>query len=148
MLSDDAMDVGRLLTELSTESIKETLEFVAEANLKRIGINDLKVALHDILNAYGCFAKRIDGRILYRAMKHKSGEKTFANVSRIYPDARYLLKLGRANRERQPIFYLSGDPVIALLEVKPKPGDVISVLACKPRSRTSPVLVPIGIDEL
>jgi hypothetical protein len=81
-------------------------------------------------------------------MKHNTQEERFLNLSRIYPDPTYLTKLGRANREHQPMYYLSGDCGIALNEVKAKAGDVITILECIPRDDSSPMLVPIGIDEL
>ncbi len=138
-----------LLSRLSVKSIEEAIEFVTRSDLEGIRIDDFKAALYEILRAYGCYTKSIKkGVPLFRAMKHHAGEQFFENVKRIYPDPNFLTDLGRANREKQPIFYLSGDPVIAFHEIKPKPGDVISLLECRPRDAASPMLVPIGIDEL
>jgi hypothetical protein len=142
------MSLDRLLSNLSFKSIQESIEFVERADLKTVQIDDLKAALDPILRAFGCFAKRIGrGEFIYRAMKHQADEKCFANVSRIYPDPRFLKRLGRANREHQAIFYLSGDPVVALYEVNVAAGDTVSVLTCRPLG-DGPLLVPMGIDEL
>lgn len=149
MPSDDARTMQELLSKLSVDSIQESTRFVEHADLKIIQIDDLKAALFEMLKAYGCYTKSIkEGQPLFRAMKHNTGEEFFENVKRIYPDRAFLKTLGRANREHQPIFYFSGGHVIAFHEVKAKPGDVISLLECRPIEGATPVLVPIGIDAL
>lgn len=142
------MSLDRLLSELSLKSIQQSIEFVKGADLRASGIDELRAALDPMLRAYGCFAMRIGrGEFLYRAMKHNPGEKCFHNVNRIYPAAQFLKTLGRASREAQPIFYLSGDPVVALHEVRAAAGDTVSILACQPRG-VGPLLVPMGIETL
>ena len=132
------------------EGYKEAVEFVKRADLRTIQIDEIKTALNEVLSAYGVYAKSIrPGQHLFRAMKHKSQEEElFPNLSRIYPHPAFLTKLGRANREHQPMYYLSGDCAIALHEVRAKPEDVITILECIPRDDSGPMLVPIGIDEL
>lgn len=147
--NDDSRAMRELLSNLTAESIQQAIRFVREADFKTVEIDDLKAALFEMLRAYGCYAKSIsEGVPLFRAMKHKADEDRFANLSRIYPDPKFLTTLGRANREHRPIFYLSGDHVIAFHEVKAKTDDVISLLECRPRDSLSPILIPIGIDAL
>src|SRR5438128_2482436 len=146
---NDAMNLDHLLSRLSVNSIQESIEFVKQSDLRTVRIDDLKAAFYEMLRAYGCFTKSIkQGEPLFRAMKHHANEEYFENVKRIYPDPIFLKKLGRANREHQAIFYLSGDHVIAFHEIKAKAGDMISLLECRPLDGASPMLVPIGIDEL
>ncbi len=146
---NDAMILDRLLTELSVRSIEESIDFVTRSDLKTVSIEDLKAALYEMLRAFGSFAMSIKlGAPLFRAMKHNPDEEFFKNVKRIYPDPVFLKKLGRANRDHQAVFYLSGNHVIAFHEIKAKPGDMISLLECRPRNGVSPIVVPIGIDEL
>jgi hypothetical protein len=149
MLKDDSRVMRELLSNLTVESIQHAIKFVREADLKVVQIDDFKAALIEMLRAYGCYAKSISQGIpLFRAMKHNPDEDRFVNLSRIYPDPKFLTTLGRANREGDPIFYLSGDPGITFHEIKAKAGDVISFLECRPRDGLSPILVPIGIDAL
>lgn len=138
-----------LLTNLTPESIQQAIRFVRESDFKAVEIDDLKAALFEMLRAYGCYSKSIsEGIPLFRAMKHKANEDRFVNLSRIYPDPKFLTTLGRANREHQPVFYLSGDHVIAFHEIKAQTGDVISLLECRPQDGVSPILIPIGIEAL
>jgi hypothetical protein len=148
-MQNDATEMAYLLSRLSPEAIRERIEFIRRADLKTVQIDDLKTALHEMLRAYGCYVKSIEqGTPLFRAVKHNADEDEFKSVNRMYPDPIFLKKLGRANREHRAIFYLSGDCVIAFHEVGAKAGDVISLLECRPRDDASPVLVPIGIDEM
>ena len=136
MLDDDARIFQQLLSKLTVDSIRQSIQLVRQADLKTVEINDLKAAMFEMLKAYGCYTKSIkEGASVFRAMRHNANEERFANVSRIYPDPKFLTTLGRANRAGQPIFYLSGDKVIPFHEIKAKPGDVISLLECRPRRR-------------
>ena len=142
------MSLVRLLSQLSERSIVGAIAFAETADLRTISIEELEEVLEPLLRAFGCFAIRIgEGRYLYRAMKHRKDEAHFVNVCRIYPDPAFLNKLGRANREHEVVFYLSGDPVVALHEVRAAVGDNISVLSCRPKNE-APLLIPIGINEL
>ncbi len=148
-MRNDAAEMAYLLSRLSVESIQESIDFVKRADLGTVQIDELKAVLYEMLRAYGCFVKSIGkGAPLFRAVKHREDEVLFLGVNRMYPDPSYLTKLGRANREHQAIFYLSGDYTIAFHEVGAKPGDLISLLECWPRGDAGPMLVPIGIDRL
>ncbi|PYS35787.1 MAG: hypothetical protein DMF75_02605 [Acidobacteria bacterium] len=149
MIDDDAKAIQESLSKLSRESIQGAIGFVTGSDLTTVQIDEIKRALSEVLSAYGKYAKQIGpGQHLFRAMKHKPHEKRFQNLSRIYPDPGFLTTLGRANREHQAMYYFSGDCVVALHEVRATPGDVITILECVPRDDSSPMLVPIGIDEL
>jgi hypothetical protein len=139
------------LSKLSIDGIQRHLEVVKQVDLKTAQIDDLKLQLSDLLWAYGCFAVSINGeRSIFRARRHLSEEKeqVLDRVEEVYPSAQYIKTLGRVNREGTPVFYFSADPVIALHECKAIPGDVFTILECKPRSRTEPILMPIGIHDL
>jgi len=146
---NDATAIQKALSKLDHKSIERTIEFVKRGDLKTIQIDEIKASLNEILSAYGAYAKSIGkGHHLFRAMKHNPDEERFHSLTRIYPDPTYLTKLGRANRKHQAMYYLSGDCVVALHEVKAKPGDVVTILECVPHDDLSPILIPIGIDEL
>jgi hypothetical protein len=149
MIHDDDLSLLELLSKLSLEFIQDRISFVRQADLEEIEIDDLKTALAEILKAYGTYVKSIrQGEPVFRVMKHQPNEKLFENVSRIYPDPTFLTKLGRANRKHQPVYYFCGEPGIAFHEVKIQPGEVATLLECRPRNDESPRVVPIGIDQL
>ena len=146
---NDAVAIQKALSKLDHKSVQRTIEFVKRADLTTIQIDEIKAVLNEILSAYGAYAKSIGkGQHLFRAMKHNADEERFESLTRIYPDPRYLTKLGRANRKHQPMYYFSGDCVVALHEVKAKAGDLVTILECVPQDDLSPILIPIGIDEL
>jgi hypothetical protein len=137
------------LSRLTLEDIQRTIDSVTRADLRTADIDVLKQQLNSLLWAYSAFAILVDGdRPIYRARRHSPAEKTLGTVDDIYPCVSFIKKLGRANREQQPIFYFSVDPVIALHECKASEGDVFSVLKCKADAGSQIALVPIGIHEL
>jgi len=119
--------------------------------LRKARIDRLKARLADLLTAYVSTIIEIDGdRSIFRARKHRIDERDvlLENVSGIYPDAKYIQRLGRANRERQCIFYFGADNGVALSEVKPVIGDVVTILECKPRPDARGFLIPLGIHQM
>lgn len=139
------------LSKLSVQFIQRRLDDLRTADLKTVGINDLKTKLYDLLRAYTSVSLRIEkDKPIFRARKHREGERAtlIESVEGIYPKAIYLTRLNRASREREPVYYFSADVGIALHEVKTAVGDVLTVLECGPREHTGPLLIPIGIHEM
>jgi len=139
------------LSQLSQRFILERLEILKGTDLASARIDDLKAMLFDLLSAYTSTTLLIDEtRPIFRARRHRQDEKEklLDRVDEVYPKACFIKRLGRANRERTPIFYFSADKVIALHELKPNIEEIFSVIECRTRQGVSPFLVPIGIHEL
>jgi hypothetical protein len=139
------------LSQLSRRFILERLDLLKRTDLASASIDDLKAMLVDLLSAYTSTTVLIDeDRPIFRARRHREHEmdQLLDRVDEIYPKACFIKRLGRANRERTPIFYFSADKVIALHELKPNIGEIFSVIECRTRQKVSPFLVPIGIHEL
>jgi hypothetical protein len=139
------------LSSLDEQFIKHRISLLRKTDLRKARIDRLKGRLADLLNAYVSTTIKIDGdRSIFRARKHRIEERNvfLENVNAIYPNAKYIQRLGRANRERQCIFYFGAQNAVALSEVKPVIGDVITILECKPRVGTLGLLIPIGIHQM
>jgi hypothetical protein len=137
------------LSKLTFEGIQQTINSLKQVDLVTADIDVLKQQLNDLLWSYSAFAILADGdRSIYRARRHAPEEDMLATVDEIYPNGKFITKLGRANRQQQVIFYFCVDPVIALHECKAAQGDVFSLLECKADVGARIVLVPIGIHEL
>jgi hypothetical protein len=124
---------------------------IKRADFKTARIDDLKLRLKRVIEAYAMFPVEIEkGEAVFRAVKHEGDEKGqyLGDLKRLYPHRDFLKSLGRANRERQPIFYVSVDAGVALNEVKAAVGDVCTILECRARENSSPLLMPIGIHEM
>jgi hypothetical protein len=116
-----------------------------------VRIDRLKTRLTDLLRVYVSTTIEIEkDRSIFRARKHLIDEREvfLENVDGIYPQARHIRRLGRANREQQCIYYFGADNGVALSEVKPVIGDVVTILECKPRLGASGSLIPIGIHQM
>lgn len=144
------------LTRLDEQFIKHRIRLLQRTNLKSERIERLKSKLTDLLRAYVVSPIEIrKGESIFRARKHREEEKQtdgadvcLVNVNAIYPQAKYIKQLGRANRIGQCIYYFAADEGIALREVKPVVGDVISILECKPINDATPSLIPIRIHQM
>lgn len=133
------------------EFIQQRISELQNLNLKTANIDLLKFMLRNLCRAYISTTLTIsEDKSIFRATKHTNEEKDtcFESVNRIYPDPKFLKKLGRANREGQAVFYFSADPGIALTELRATKGDVFTILECKPRKDASPLLIPAGIYEM
>ena len=148
--------VHNRLTQLDERFIKSRIRLLQRTNLKTERIERLKTKLYDLLRAYIVSPLEIrKGESIFRARKHREEEKQkdgadvcLSNVECIYPQSRYIRQLGRANRKGQCIYYFAADEGIALREVKPIVGDVVSILECKPVNNATPSLIPIRIHQM
>lgn len=133
------------LIQLDEQFIKHRIKLLRKTDLRRARISRLRSLLSDLLRAYVTIPLNIkDGMSIFRARKHREDERNcdLKNVKAdIYPQASFITHLGRANREREPIYYLGANEGIALKEVKPSPGDVITIVECKPLENARPNLV-------
>jgi hypothetical protein len=139
------------LHSLDEQFIKHRISLLRRTDLRKARIDRLKARLADLLRAYVSTTIEIDGdKSIFRARKHRIDERKvfLETVSGIYPDAKYIERLGRVNRERQCIFYFGADNGVALSEVKPVMGDVVTILECKPRPDARGSLIPIGIHQM
>src|SRR4030088_1900866 len=89
------------LCRLALDDIQRRLELVKRIDLKTAEVDDLKLLLKDVLWAYSCFTISVNGeRSIYRARRHlpREREKALDSVEEVYPHAKYIKTLGRANR--------------------------------------------------
>lgn len=148
--------VHHRLTQLDEQFIKHRIALLERADLTTARIERLKSKLIDLLRAYVVSPLEIrKGEPVFRARKHREDEKQKDGVSVllnhvdcIYPQSQYIKQLGRANRKNQCIYYFAADDGVALTEVKPKIGDVVTILECKPIGDSTPSLIPIGIHQM
>lgn len=148
--------VHNRLTQLDEKFIKHRIRMLERKNLKTERIDRLKTKLTDLLRAYIVSPLEIrKGESIFRARKHREEEKQekgadvcLPSVNAIYPQTKYIRRLGRANRVRQCIYYFAADEGIALREVKPVVGDVVSILECKPINDGTPSLIPIRVHQM
>lgn len=146
-----SFDLKASIARLDTQMIQQCLEDIKCADLKTARIDDLKVRLRQVVEAYAMFPVEIEkGKAVFRARKHKGDEteRFLTSLGQIYPHRDFLKYLGRANREGQPVFYVSVDEGVALNEIKAGVGDVCTILECRPRENATPLLMPIRIHEM
>jgi len=146
-----SFDLKANLSKLDEQTIRDCLESIKATDLKTARIDELKRMLMRVIEAYATYPVEIENlEAVFRAVKHTEAEKGqyLTDLKRLYPHRDFLKRLGRANRERQPIFYLSVDDGVALNEIKAAVGDVCTILECRARNNATPLLMPIRIHEM
>ncbi len=113
-----------------------------------LDIDDLKAKLNTILNGYTCITKKIESHYAYRA-RINNGSEFFDKVDDLwYPPKEKIYKLGRLNRTHQSIFYISASHETAILEVRPKIGDLVTLLRVKLKDpMIFPHVMELGVAE-
>lgn len=111
-------------------------------------IKVIKEELNLVLNRYTCMTRRMESNFAFRA-RINEGEAVFTNYKEIwYPPAEKVKTYGRLNRPGQSMFYISASHDTAILEVRPKVGDLVTVLRVKLRNpRTLPHVMEVGVAE-
>lgn len=139
------------LSNTRLDFIERRIDELKSYDVTNVDIEYVKSLLLNLFRAYICFPVRIsEGRPIFRARRHREEEKGqfLKHVREIYPDPKFVKKLGRANGKGEAIFYFSADPIIAMRELSPQSGDEFSIIECIPRDDTSCLLAPIGIREM
>ena len=139
------------LNNLDEHFIKHRISSLQKADLSTARIDRLKGKVIDLLRAYVSTTISIKANeSIFRARKHRIEERELFldHVNDIYPDEKYIRRLGRANREKQCVYYFGADNGVALSEVRPNIEDVVTVLECKPLKHAVGTLIPIGIHEM
>lgn len=85
---------------------------------------------------------------VFRARKNEN-DKLFSKISELWYPPAEVTKIGRANCLNNPVFYCSENPNTAIVEMRPKDGDVITGIECKIKtSKIYPNVIPVGIYQL
>ena len=97
------------LNNLDEHFIKHRISSLQKADLSTARIDRLKRKVKLIfLRAYVSTTINIEqDKSIFRARKHRIEEREvfLDHVDRIYPQEKYIQRLGRANRERQCVYY-------------------------------------------
>jgi hypothetical protein len=85
----------------------------------------------------------------YRA-RINDGDKLFDSRDELWaPPTNVINRAGRLNKPGESILYLSGQPFAAIFETKAEVGQIVSILACRPRTGSAPLAVaPVAMLQL
>lgn len=144
------MDIADL-KNISLKFIEQRIEELRTLDCRNSDINHLRTLFKNLFRVYVTAPISISpGTSIYRVRKHWSTVKNsyLPSLANIYPDAKYITCLGRANRIANPAYYFSSDEATALWECRPEVGDVFTVLECTIMDDANALLTPLGIHEM
>lgn len=113
-----------------------------------LDIDTIKQKLHVLLNGHACITRRMESHYAFRARINKGSEFFNKTEELWYPPRELIHKLGRLNREHQPVFYISASHETATLEIRPKIGDFVTILRVKLKDTNKlPHVMELGMAE-
>lgn len=130
------------------EVLKQELSLLGSIDRASCDIDDLRERFARLFGGYTCITRVITAGVAFRARRNDS-ERRFHHVAQLwYPASDFVNKLGRVNRIRQSMFYISASRETATLEMRPAIGDVISILRMKRKPRREPLhVMELGVAE-
>jgi hypothetical protein len=124
----------RSLRDISIFDLRSRINRLRAADLK--GLSDDAVAhrIRQIIDQYLLQIRPLQLTGIYRARSNKPGE-IFSSASELwYPPAAYITRPGRLNGIGQARFYGANMPNTAVLELRPQPGNIFTILIARTRS--------------
>jgi hypothetical protein len=135
------------LSDLSFEDLKKSIEKYHSLDFNSSTIADADKLLREIIKHFVTQTLVWNFPVLYRARKH-SNKNLFENVSElIYPKNPKVY--GRLNDIGESLFYGATQVDTAIMEMKPKIGDEITILESKLIDQSSVLkFMEVGVKEL
>ncbi|MEI2453108.1 RES family NAD+ phosphorylase [Lysobacter firmicutimachus] len=136
------------MKQISEAQIADRIRAVSELDLLEATYPFVKQHVDAIFPGYACLTRFVHCSPAWRARKNH-GADLFHNVSELwYPKPEYVRTFGRMNQPNKPMFYISASHQTAVLEVRPSPGDLVTVLELGLKSGADlPHVMEIGTVE-
>jgi hypothetical protein len=130
----------RLLSEISIFDLRSRIASLRRADLKTLSAKGAAYRIGRVIDQYPFQIKTMGLTGVYRARSNKPGE-VFSWASQLwYPPATAVVRPSRLNQIGQVRFYGTNVPNAALLELRPQPGNVFTVLLARTRSGKAEML--------
>jgi hypothetical protein len=124
----------RFLNDISISDLRSRIRSLRAADLKRLSEDVAAYRIGQIVDQYLFQIRPLQLTGIYRARPNKPGE-VFSSASQLwYPPAANITRPGRLNGIGQVRFYGANMPNTALLELRPEPGNIFTVLIARTRS--------------
>ena len=124
----------RSLSDISNFDLRSRIATLRRADLKTLSAEAAAYRIGRVIDQYFFQIRSMQLNGVYRARPNKPGE-VFSSTSQLwYPPATAVVRPSRLNGIGQVRFYGSNMPNAALLELRPQPGNVFTVLLAGTRS--------------
>lgn len=111
-------------------------------------IDDFKLILNELMKTYRCLTRVVDSYYCYRARINYNNKRFYETSNLYYPPENLVSSMGRMNRTKSSLFYISASYSTAILEVRPSINDVITVMRYKLKDLTrKPHVMELGVAE-
>jgi hypothetical protein len=125
------------------------LNDIRSLDLRNIEIDLLKSLISELMKGYVTITQRLSDNAIYRARLFDSDQNIECVSELWYPPIEKVKTLGRLNRVNKNIFYCSENEGTAILELRPRVGDTITVLKCELKDpNVRPYVMQLGMKEI
>ena len=122
------------LSNISISDLRGRIASLRGADLKTLSAEAAAYRIGHVIDQYLFQIRSLQLNGIYRARPNKPGE-VFSSASQLwYPPATAVVRPSRLNGIGQVRFYGSNMPNTAILELRPQPGNVFTVLMARTRS--------------
>ena len=126
--------------------LKKVIEKLNETDFSTVAFDQVQEVIDLVMEGYSVRLMGLRPPALYRARKNPV-DVVFDDVRELWYPPSNFVEIGRLNLPKQSMFYCSDDQNIALLEVRPSPGDKVTMLQCILKEDLHLRLLPIGIQR-
>jgi RES domain len=125
----------RSLSDISISDLRSRIASLRRADLEKLSTEGAAYRIGRIIDQYPFHIRTLALNGLYRARANNPGEVFSSALQLWHPPADKVLRPSRLNGPGQVRFYASDAPNTAILELRPHPGNVFTVLLARTRSR-------------
>jgi hypothetical protein len=137
----------RSLNDISIFELRNKIASLKRADLSKLSESAVAHRIGHIIDQYPFQVRPLQLTGVYRARANKPGE-IFTSASQLwYPPADKVLHPSRLNGPAQVRFYASNMPNTAILELRPQPGNIFTVLMATTRKIETLNVAFIGLER-
>ncbi len=121
---------------------------IKKIKLEKVPFNYVLSKIESLIdNSFVSFTHNASINWAYRARKN-DGKDLFAHTKELwYPPKEKIIQYGRLNKPRNQIFYVAETEGVSVLELKPKAGDLITVMMLEYTGHRNINFFEIGVSE-
>jgi hypothetical protein len=137
----------RSLSNISIFELRNRIASLKKVDLSKLSETAAAYRIGRIIDQYPFQVRPLQLTGVYRARANKPGE-VFTSASQLwYPPVDKVLRPSRLNDPGQVRFYASNMPNAAILELRPKPGNIFTVLMATTRKVETLNVAFIGLER-
>ncbi|NOQ25587.1 MAG: RES domain-containing protein [Bacteroidales bacterium] len=146
LVPPDKKAINYLFDQIDSEFIKKVVAELNKTDFQSVDFKQVQEVIDLLMEGFSVRLMGLRPPSLFRARK---GDRniSFESLNELWYPPKEFVGIGRLNKAKESVFYCSDDQNVALLEVRPIPGDKVTILQCIIKEDYHLRLLPIGIQQ-